>query len=196
MWTASWESTKPRKDLIRWGNKLHSIGVREEFKSHKDYQKYKRRSELEGCAGCALFFRPEEIKSCWKSNVGRCWTLFRDREIWEVWWAACFLTMVHKHGCRYWKRFACYKGLISVPALFMNQKLLLSSWWGSIHVTCGHVEELCIINTFDRLQLIAEPLRPSHHLSHDVFAMLGPWILLVTKALERSELNALSAVPR
>lgn len=127
MWlTASWESTKPWKDLIRWGNKLHSIGVREEFKSHKDYQKYKRRSELEGCAGCALFFRPEEIKSCWKSNVGKCKTLFRDREIWEVWWAACFLTMVHKHGCRYWKRFACYKGLISVPALFMNQKLLSS----------------------------------------------------------------------
>ena len=24
------------------GNKLHSIGVREEFKAHKDYEKYKR----------------------------------------------------------------------------------------------------------------------------------------------------------
>mmetsp|Transcript_5231 Transcript_5231/g.8955 ORF Transcript_5231/g.8955 Transcript_5231/m.8955 type:complete len:286 (+) Transcript_5231:131-988(+) len=33
------------KSVIAPCNKLHSIGVREEFKSHKDYQKYKRRYE-------------------------------------------------------------------------------------------------------------------------------------------------------
>ncbi|CAE7344416.1 crop [Symbiodinium necroappetens] len=33
------------KSVIPPCNKLHSIGVREEFKAHKDYQKYKRRYE-------------------------------------------------------------------------------------------------------------------------------------------------------
>eukprot|EP00913_Durusdinium_trenchii_P034083 g31902.t1 len=33
------------KSVIAPCNKLHSIGVREEFKAHKDYEKYKRRYE-------------------------------------------------------------------------------------------------------------------------------------------------------
>ena len=55
---------------ISWGNKLHSIGVREEFKAHKDYKKYKRHSEKHFSVHFFMPFRVECETNSSKARFG------------------------------------------------------------------------------------------------------------------------------